>query len=129
MKIDKAAQSVEQQQVVRERDASARRATRAAQLVEKQAVRERDASTRRVLGQPNLLNNSRQSGNEMPLPGEGLASGELGSKPCTLWMRWRGWWYTHWVPCHIGAHTAMHSALSTKKNAPLCVAAVARCLG
>jgi len=34
MKIDKAAQSVEQQQAVRERDASARRAARAAQPVE-----------------------------------------------------------------------------------------------
>ncbi len=65
----------------------------------------------------------------MPLPSEGLAPGELGSKPCTLRMKWRGWWYTHWVPCHIGAHTAMHSALSTRKSAPLCVAAVARCLG
>ncbi len=50
-------------------------------------------------GQPSLLNNSRQSGNGMPLPGklpsEGLAPNELGSKPSTLWMRWRGWWYTH----------------------------------
>ncbi len=79
-------------------------------------------------GQQSLLNN-RQSGNEMPLPGKGLAPDELGSKPCTLRMRWRGWWYTHWVPCHIGAHTAMHSALSTKKSAPLCVATMARCLG
>jgi hypothetical protein len=76
-----------------------------------------------------LLNNNRQSGNGMPLPGEGLTPGDLGSKPCTLRMRWKGWWYTHWVPCHIGAHTAMHSALSTRKNAPLYVAAVARCLG
>jgi hypothetical protein len=96
-------------------------------------------------GQPSLLNNNKQLGNGMPLrgvlpgqpnlltsgkqPGEGLAPGELGSKPCTLRMRWRGWWYTHWVPCHIGAHTAMHSPLSTRKSAPLCVVAVARCLG
>jgi hypothetical protein len=95
--------------------------------------------------QPNLLNSSRQSGNGMPLPGvllgqpslltsgkqpsEGLVPGKLGSKPCTLWMRWRGWWYTHWVPCHIGAHTTMHSTLSTRKSAPHCVAAMARCLG
>jgi hypothetical protein len=96
-------------------------------------------------GQPSLLNSNRQSRNGMPLPGvlpgqpsllisgkqpgEGLAPGDLGSKPCTLWMKWRGWWYTHWVPCHIGAHTTMHSALSTRKSAPLCVTAVARCLG
>ncbi len=84
-------------------------------------------------GQPSLLNSNRQSGNGMllpgVLPGEGLAPGNLGSKPCTLRMRWRGWWYTHWVPCHIGAHTTMHSALSMRKSAPLCVAAVARCLG
>jgi len=96
-------------------------------------------------GQPSLLNGNRQSRNGMPLPGvlpgqpslltsgkqpgEGLAPGKLGSKRCTLRMRWRGWWYTHWVPCHIGAHTTMHSALSTRKNAPLCVVAVARCLG
>jgi len=75
-----------------------------------------------LLGQPNLLTNDKQ-------PGEGLAPGELGNKPSTLRMRWRGWWYTHWVPCHKGAHIAMHSALSTRKSAPLCVAAVARCLG
>jgi hypothetical protein len=112
-------------------------------------------------GQPSLLNSNMQSGNVMPLPGvllgqpnlltsgklpgvllgqpslltiskqpgEGLGPGELGSKPCTLRMRWRGWWYTHWVRCHIGAHTAMHFTLSTRKSAPLCVAAVARCLG
>jgi hypothetical protein len=95
-------------------------------------------------GQPSLLNN-RQSGNGLFLPGvllgqlslltsgkqpgEGLAPDELGSKPCTLRMRWRGWWYTHWVPCHIGAHTAMHFALNTRKSTPLCVAVVARCLG
>ncbi len=104
MKIDKAAQSAEQQQATRERDASARCVARAAQPAKQQAVR-------------------------MPLPGEGLAPVKLGSKPCTLQMRWRGWWYTHWVPCHIGAHTAMHSAFSMRKSAPLCVAAVARCLG
>jgi hypothetical protein len=95
-------------------------------------------------GQPSLLNN-RQSGNGMPLPGvlpgqpnlltsdkqpgEGLVPDELGSKPCTLRMRWRGWWYTHWVPCQIGAHIAMHSTLSTRKSAPLCVVVMARCLG
>ncbi len=98
-----------------------------------------------LLGQPSMLNNNKQSGNRVPLPGmlpgqpsllisgkqpgEGLAPSELGSKPCTLRMRWRGWWYTHWVPCHIGAHIAMHSTLSTRKSAPLCVAVVARCLG
>ncbi len=72
--------------------------------------------------QPSLLTSGKQ-------PGEGLAPGELGSKPCTLRMRWRGWWYTHWVPCHIGAHTAMHSTSSMRKSAPLCVVAVVRCLG
>ncbi len=88
-------------------------------------------------GQPSLLNSNMQSGNKMPLPGvlpgqpnllisgkqpgEGLAPGDLGSKPYTLRMRWRGWWYIHWVPCHIGAHIAMHSALSTiKKRTTLC---------
>jgi hypothetical protein len=84
-------------------------------------------------GQPILLNSTRQLGNKMPLPGkqpgEGLAPRELGSKPCTLRMKWRGWWYTHWVPCHIGAHTVMHFALNMRKSAPLCVVAVARCLG
>jgi hypothetical protein len=33
--------------------------------------------------QPNLLTNGKQ-------PGKGLAPGELGSKPFTLRMRWRG---------------------------------------
>jgi hypothetical protein len=46
-------------------------------------------------GQPSLLNSNMQSRNGILLPGEGLVPGDLGSKPCTLRMRWRGWWYTH----------------------------------
>jgi DNA replication initiation complex subunit (GINS family) len=49
MKIDKAAESAEQQQAARERDASIRCATRAAQPVEQQQVaKERDAFARRT---------------------------------------------------------------------------------
>jgi hypothetical protein len=86
-------------------NAVAMRAARAAQFVElQQAARERDAFARHAAKatQPaeQLLNNSKQSGNGMLLPGvlprqlslltsgkqpgEGLAPGELGSKPWTL---------------------------------------------
>jgi hypothetical protein len=90
-------------------------------------------------GQPNLLNNSRQSGNGMPLPGVlpgqpsqltnskqpgvGFVPCELGSKPCTLRMRWRGWWYIIatplWAKCEGETHTPKSGNLEssgTPKN-------------
>jgi hypothetical protein len=48
MRAARAAQSVEQQQAARERDASAKRVARAAQSAKQQAIRERDASVRRA---------------------------------------------------------------------------------
>jgi len=109
-----------EQQAIRERDASARRAARVAQPVEQQVVKERDAFAKHAAraAQPA---DQRQAAKRRARAWQ--------AEPCTLWMRWKGWWYTHWVPCHIGAHTVMHFALNMKKSASLCVAAVARCLG